>query len=89
LTVFQLTLNFASFYEKIAKSLREMAHMISFFSKVKVDNLVLGSDNLKSLLESIFAEILDYLAGIIGLFHTSHGSASLASPGSMHLDLLT
>ncbi|KAM0264931.1 hypothetical protein ACHAQJ_000447 [Trichoderma viride] len=73
--VLQLTLNFVSFYEKIAKSLREMSHMISFFRKVKADNLVLRSDNLKSLLENIFAEILDYLAGIIGLFHTSHGKA--------------
>lgn len=69
-------MNFVSFYSKIATSLREISHMVLFFKQVKVNNLVLESEILKSLLESIFAEILDYLAGIVGLFYTGQGSTS-------------
>lgn len=81
LTLFQVTTNFVSFYGKIATSLREISTMILFFKQVKVNNLVLESETLKSLLENIFAEILDFLAGIVGLFYTGQGSAS---PSNTH-----
>ncbi|KAL6890861.1 hypothetical protein GGI43DRAFT_387319 [Trichoderma evansii] len=60
---------------KIATSLREISNMILFFKQVKVNNLVLESKTLKTLLESIFVEVLDYLAGIVGLFYTGQGKA--------------
>lgn len=78
-------MNFVSFYGKIATSLRDISRMILFFKEVKVNNLVLESENLKSLLESIFAEILDYLAGIIGLFYTGQGSAYISNSWISHI----
>lgn len=72
-------MNFVSFYSKIATSLREISHMVLFFKQVKMNNLVLESEILKCLLEIIFAEILDFLAGIVGLFYTGQGSASSSS----------
>lgn len=73
-------MNFVSFYGKIATSLREISHMVLFFKEVKVNNLVLESETLKCLLESTFAEIIDFLAGIVGLFYTGQGSASPPQP---------
>ncbi|EHK48703.1 hypothetical protein TRIATDRAFT_93713 [Trichoderma atroviride IMI 206040] len=73
--VLQVTMNFVSFYGKIATSLREISHMVLFFKEVKVNNLVLESETLKCLLESTFAEIIDFLAGIVGLFYTGQGKA--------------
>lgn len=74
-------MDFVSFYSKIATSLREISHMVLFFKQVKVNNLLLESETLKSLLESIFAEILDYLTGIVGLFYTGQGSAFSSNSG--------
>jgi hypothetical protein len=76
LTLFQVTTNFVSFYGKIATSLREISHLVLFFKQVKLNNLELESETLKYLLENIFAEILDFLAGIVGLFYTGQGSTS-------------
>lgn len=78
-------MNFVSFYSKIATSLREISTMILFFKEVKVNNLVLESETLKFLLENIFAEILDFLAGIVGLFYTGQGSASLTNSLVSHI----
>jgi hypothetical protein len=49
---------------------------VLFFKQVKLNNLELESETLKYLLENIFAEILDFLAGIVGLFYTGQGSTS-------------
>ncbi|PVH77673.1 hypothetical protein DL98DRAFT_423446 [Cadophora sp. DSE1049] len=71
----QLTANFLNFYDRLTESLFTMAGTIDYFRVVQTYNVVSGSKRLAVLLDSVFAEVLDFLTGVMRIFHTSEGKA--------------
>ncbi|KAH7413059.1 hypothetical protein BKA64DRAFT_344230 [Cadophora sp. MPI-SDFR-AT-0126] len=71
----QLTANFLNFYDRLTESLFTMAGTIDYFRVVQTYSVASGSKRLAVLLDSVFAEILDFLTGVMRIFHTSEGKA--------------